>query len=626
MNYRSSLIFYSASCLLIGCFAGVLFYLGTHRLVDLTALERYSPGRPSIVIDDQGNEIMRFQFERRDPVSLSEMPKQLINAFVSAEDHTFFTHYGISPRSIARSVFVNIIQGRKAQGASTITQQLVRHLFYSLEKSFTRKIKEQLLALYIEWRFTKEQILETYLNHIYFGEGVYGVQAAAQRFWNMPVRDLSPAQCATLAGVIRNPGFYCPLIHPKNSIARRNLILKLMFDQGYLDRVAYETAVKEPLQLQSHKDKRAASYVREMIRQYAEEQISHEDLYTGGYVIQTTLNRAAQEHAEHVFNKHLNTLKTAVPQVDGALVCIETGTGAIKALVGGFDFNNSQYNRATQAKRQMGSMFKPVIYTEAIKNGHRFSDTLVDEKISIDGWEPQNVNERYEGQMSLARALSVSNNILSVKLLLEQGVDRIINCAKQFHLPGPFPPYPSLALGCTDCAPIDAVGMINVFANKGVYVEPHLITWIKDRWGNKVIRTRPVVERIIDWQTSSQVARALQLVTENAQRKLPQWPLKGQSLGKTGTTNENRSCWFAGATPTHSTVVYLGCDDNSPMEGRIASSYHAIPLWLEFNTLIENPAATFIFEPTLTRISINPKTGYVSSGSDALSILVPATP
>lgn len=612
----------------LGCLVGGgVFYLGTHRLIDLSALENYNPGRPSVVLDDQGNELFRFQFERRELIPYARIPKRVIHAFISAEDQQFFTHFGISPRGIVRSALVNIAHGRKVQGASTITQQLAKLMFFTSERSFRRKIKEQLLALFLEWRFTKEQILEAYLNHVYFGDGVYGIQAAAQRYWGVSVDQLTVAQSATLAAILPSPErLYNLLSRPENVFKRRNVVLKLMFDQGYLDRRSYELAVREPYEVISERDKKGAVHVRELVRQMCERMVGHDALFTGGYVIQTTINATAQRNAERLFDAHVSMLRKSVePKLDGGLLCIENVTGGIKALVGGYD-PASKFNRAVQARVQMGSMFKPVLYATFVEGGGRFDETRIDEPLSINGWEPKNVTEEFEGTMTLANALMTSNNIVAVKLFIEQGPEKVISGAKRVHLPGPFPPYPSLALGCTECAPIHAAAMINVFANQGIYVEPQLVLWVKDRWGNKIWRARPVQERAFSWQVSSQVARGLQLATDNLKHKLPAWELKGQSLGKTGTTNEQRVCWFAGATPTHSTAIYLACDDNRSLEGRLFSAFHVTPLWVKFNATIENPRTVFVFDPTLERKVINRRSGSTFfAGSDAVEVLVPAS-
>ncbi len=613
-------------CVLFGLICGIGAFLATHRWVDLSALERAPMGRPTILLDDIGTEWARFQLDKRDPIPLAIVPQHLIQAFIATEDHAFFDHYGISIRGIIRSIAVNILRGRKVQGASTITQQLVRLLFLNYERTFTRKTKEQFLSIVVEYQFTKEQILEAYLNNIYFGSDIYGIQAAAQRFWGIPATELKPHQSAVLAAIVRSPNHYCPLFNEKAALERRNLVLKLMYQRGYLTKEALEHELACPIALVKNRQGAIAPHLRESIRQTLEEKFGHQRLYTGGLIVQTTLNRTAQLHAEKVFATHLTNLSKIDAELDGALVCIDNQTAGIKALVGSRDFATSQYNHALQARRQMGSTFKPIVYTAAIENGRKLSDTLIDEPLqSVENWQPHNVQEKFEGTITLAHALMVSNNIIPIKLFLEIGADKIIDCAKRFHLTGALPPYPSLALGCTESTPLQVAALFNTFANRGIYQEPYMIEWVKDDHERKVLKHYPRPERAVSWQVSSQILQGLRLVASHAHHRLGASWVEGDSAGKTGTTNEHRTCWFAGATPTHTTVVYLGRDDNKSLKNRIFSTWHACPLWVDFNRAIEDPKSTFFFEPHMQKMLINERTGLPGAidSPETIAILVP---
>lgn len=611
--------------LLLALLCGIGAYLATHNWVDLSALERTSGNRATILLDDKGHEWTRFQLDRREPIPLSAVPKNLIQAFLATEDHAFFDHYGISLRGIARSIFVNLIKGKKVQGASTITQQLVRLLFLNYERTFTRKTKEQLLSIIVEYQFTKEQILEAYLNNIYFGSDIYGVQAAAERFWGIPAHELKPHQSAVLAAIVRSPNHYCPLFNPQAALQRRDLVLKLMYQRGYLAKDALDHELKQPLALAKKKQVVVAPHFREAIRQILEDKFGHHVLYTGGLVVQTTLNRTAQIQAEKVFTKHLEELSKIDDGIDGALVCLDARTAGIQALIGGRDFASSQFNRALQAHRQMGSTFKPLVYTTVIEAGlHKLNDTLIDEPFqSVENWDPQNVQEKFEGTITLAHALMVSNNIIPVKLFLEVGAQKVIDCAKRFHLTGALPPYPSLALGCTESTPLQSAALFNTFTNKGVYQEPYMIEWVKDGEGRKVLKHYPKQEQAIAWSVSSQIVQGLRLVTQHLKEKLGRW-VDGDSAGKTGTTNENRTCWFAGMTPTQTTVIFLGRDDNRSLKNKIFSSWHACPIWVDFNQTIENPTSGFSLDPNLQKIVIDKRTGQPSTPDQegAVEILV----
>lgn len=607
----------------IGLFCGVFLFFTTNRWLDLSALEQGNSGRPSILLDDEGNEWGRFQLERKEPISLTQLTPLTIKAFLTSEDQEFFMHHGISFRGILRAIKTNLRQHRFAQGASTITQQLVRLLFVSKERTMWRKIREQLLSLLIEQQFSKEQILEAYLNNVYFGTGIYGIQAAAKRFWGIEAKQLSVAQSALLAGLLPSPERYSPLSHETIAKGRRAVVLRSMLNCKAITKEQYEEALEEPLNIHREPTNSIAPHFREWLRRILEERYDRKTLYTGGLIIQTTLNRKAQERAESVFKEHIKRLHSIEPKLDGALVCIDNATAGIKALVGGYDFSVSQFNKATQATRQMGSMFKPIVYTTALLNGITMKDTEKDEPLVIGDWAPQNVSKDFAGIMTFAHGLTISNNILSVKLFLKLGAERIIECAQKFHLPGPFPAYPSLALGCTECTPLQAAAYFAVFPNKGVYTEPHAIEWIKDGWGKKTWKYYAHSETVIDWSISSQMLQVLRLVCIHLKEKMPERWIHGDTAGKTGTTNDNRTCWFAGCTPTHTSVVYLGRDDNEPMEHKIFSAWHALPIWLDFNAIIENTKKNFFFDPQLKRIWINRFSGALAyeGSADAIQLL-----
>jgi penicillin-binding protein 1A len=604
---------------------GMFFFASHHNIVDFSALEQYTPGKPSLVLDDEGNELARFQLDRREQIKLSQMPHHLIQAFVSAEDRTFFNHAGISWKGIVRSLCVNMMRRRKAQGASTITQQLTRLLFFDGNKTFTRKIKEQLVALIIEQQFTKEQILEAYLNHIYFGCGIYGVEAASQRFWGKHAAEITVDEAAVLAGVVRLPLHYCPLIALKNSELRRNVVLRLMYECKVLEQAEYEKYKEVPLVIAQIEKSTSAAHIKEMLRLFLEDLVGKEALYGSGLTIQTTINKTAQASAEKSFSDQCALLKKNIsPAIDGALISMDVATGEIKALVGGYHFATSKFNRATQARRQMGSVFKPLVYAAALNAGHSFADTAVDEPISLmqrsGPWEPHNYNHEFNGQMTLATALSCSNNIVAIKTFLSVGADPIIALAQRCHIAGPFYPYPSLALGCVDVTLKEAVGMFNIFANSGVYVEPHLLKWVKDQWGKKIWKASVRQEVVLSSRISSQVGKVLTMGIERAHKKfLDQW-IDSEALGKTGTTNDSRSCWFAGSTPELTTVVYVGCDDNRSMGENIYPVRTAFPIWLNYHRMMPTVKKKFSFDPSLQEIFVDSATGLTTYAGAANTI------
>lgn len=626
MRFISSLFIFCS--LLVASISGALFFLFNHTWIDLSALECYTVCKPSIVLDDEGNEWARFTLDRRKPINLAALPPHVINAFLAAEDHTFFSHPGISIRGIIRSTLVNLSRGKKVQGASTITQQLVKLLFFDLRRTYERKIKEQILSLVVEKQFSKEHILETYLNHVFFGCGIYGIEAASQRFWGKHACELTYAQAATLAGILRSPTRYCPLNSPHDSLKRRNVILGVMYKLKYITENDYTKSLNEPLNL-IVEDHNTVAHAKEMVRLFIEEHIGRQELYTGGLIIQTTLNKKIQETAYHTFNSHIKKLRTIYhPQTDGGLVALDPQTGGIKALIGGYNFTLSQFNRATQARRQMGSTIKPLIYAQALQQGTSLTSTEIDAPLTLtfdqQEWSPQNSTKRFEGLMTRAYALAHSNNIVTIKTLLDTGIQPVITLARSCGLTGYLPPYPSLALGTANCSVLEVAGMFNIFVNKGTYVEPHLISWVKDESGNKIWKHTTHQKNVLSWSIASQMNKVLTLTVDRF-KKYFTW-LDADSIGKTGTTNDARTCWYTGATPTLTTALYIGCDNNEPLGKHVYAINATLPLWLNFNRALTHPQKKFSYDPHLTEVTIHALTGELlhtdDSDEHAIQLLV----
>lgn len=627
---RSFLYWGFAGCFHVTAFIiGISFFIFRHPIVDFSVLERYDPGKPSLLLDEKGNEWARFQFDKRDPVGIKEMPSHLVHAFIAAEDWQFFNHCGLSWRGIIRSALTNLYHGRIVQGASTITQQLVKLLYFEPTRNFKRKLKEQFFTLLVERQFTKEQILETYLNHVYFGCGIYGVEAASQRFWNKNVQDISVEQAATLAAVVCSPGNYCPLLYPLSSEHRRNVILGKMKHLSFISSDKYVQAKGASLGLVSMDSLNMAPHLKETLRTWLEERFGKQRLYSGGLKIRTTLDPQLQVNAEKAFKKQFKHLRQKLGgDLEGALITISRSSGEIKALVGGVDFSGSQFNRAFQAYRQQGSVFKPVLYATALERGMSLLDTAIDEPLKVQAgnsvWEPRNHTRTFEGEMTLARALSYSNNIISAKTLLEIGVNNVIDCARRCRIKGRLNPYPSLALGCVDSTLFEVVGMFNVFANEGMYVEPHAIKWVKDEWGKKIYRPTYEKEQVISMRIASQIGQALTAGMERKRKFSKEW-LDSAAMSKTGTTNDSRTCWFAGSTPELTTALYVGCDDNRPMGKNIYPVYTAYPVWLNLHKTIKTKTKKFAFDSSLKPVFVDWKTGRIVSNQinkDVHSLLI----
>ncbi len=603
----------------IVCMLSVMFgcvsFIMHNKCIDFSALERYDPGRATILLDCHGNEWARFALDKRKVIRIEELPQHLIQAFLAAEDWHFYDHFGLSIKGIVRSFLVNLYHRRVVQGASTITQQLVRLLFFDHRRTFTRKIKEQLVSLLVEMQFSKDQIFQTYLNHVYFSCGIYGVEAAAQRFWGKSAAEVTLDEAAMLAAIMSSPGTYSPLLNLEAARKRRDVILRKMLRLNFIDQAVCELAIAEPLQVNDAQCFRVGLHAREHIRRFLEKKIGKHALYTGGYRVQTTIDVETQQKAEDAFKSHVAKIrKTINANIDGALLTIDNATGQIRALIGGADFTTSKFNRAFQARRQLGSVFKPLIFAAALQQGMSFADVFVDEPIEITDqygtvWKPNNYNLQFNGEITLAYALSRSNNIVSIKTFAQVGAEPIIALAKKARLLGPFHQYASLSLGCIDTTLHEAVGMFNIFANHGTYVEPHTIVWIKDPWGSKIYKHRSVSEQILPSYISGQVLKVLGLGLDRVRALMPQKWIDCQAASKTGTTNDHRTCWFVGSTPELTTGVYIGCDDNRSMGKSVYPLHTAFPVWIGLHRELISNKKHFSFDPSLREIFIDEKSG-----------------
>lgn len=482
----------------------------------------------------------------------------------------------------------------------------------------------------VEQQFTKEQILQAYLNHVCFGCGIYGIEAASQRFWNKHAHELSIDEAATLAGIIRSPARYCPLIYPLSAEKRRNIVLNKMKYLGFITEAEYGDAFCKPVQVKSKNTDFFAPHVKEMARAYMEEHYGKTALYKQGFVVKTTINKKMQLTAQKIFHDEVTRLRAEFnADIDGGMIVIDRKTGEIKALVGGFDFVSSKFNRVMQARRQIGSTFKPLLYATAIDNGISCMSTQVDEPFELvqnNGvWAPRNYNKKFNGLITLAYALSHSNNIVSIKTFLKIDPHACVALAKKCRLQGPFHTYPSLALGCIDGTLYEVAGMFNVFANDGIYVEPHLISWIRNDLAVRIYKASVNQERVISSSIVGQIASVLSLGLLRVKKLYHRsnW-ITSEAISKTGTTNDSRTCWFVGSTPNLTVAVWIGFDDNRPMGDDVYPIKTAFPIWLAFNKAIESPEKTFSYDPSLQRIVIDERTGEpsVMGKRGAISILV----
>jgi len=606
---------------------GALLYFINKEWVDFSLLECYNVSQPSVILDCEGRELSRFALDKRAPVTYDKMPPILIKAFVAAEDHNFFKHSGISPRGIMRSMLVNLYHRRVVQGASTISQQLVKLMFLSYDRTIYRKLQEVFLAFQLERQLSKEQIMELYLNNIYFGRGIYGVEAACQRLWDKPLNQLTIHQAASLAAVAKSAYLYSPLNAPVNALKRRNVILNSMLKLGFITKGEYDQARKTKLEINDHiSGNPIRLYIQEWVRQWAEGKWGKDALYRHGLRIKTTINLDMQTKAELAFARIVQPLRSRMGDtLNGGMVTLEASTGKMRVMIGGIDFRKSQYNRAMQARRQMGSTFKTILYALGTKAGFQANEVFVDEPLEIPmasgpAWKPKNWTDDFEGPMTLVRALTLSTNMISIKLLFKVGTQNLVRWAHLFGLPDDLPDYPSLALGITEVTVEQNTAAFNVFANNGVYVKPSLIEWVKDMTGNKLWEADfPEQHRVLDSVLYSKMVNMLSHRMNMAQRLSKTGWIDSESIGKTGTTNNFMTTWFVGATPELTTAIYLGHDDNKPV-GLYANST-TFPIWLEFHKAITSKKKHFYLDPSLKEVAINWVTGEPSDRLDDENVI-----
>jgi len=630
-----SLIFYLfliLTAVLIGGAAGFLMY-SMWDLPEIRTLEEYRPSITSRVYSDNNKLLAEFFLENRTPVALTDVPVMLINALIAAEDARFYSHHGLDIRGITRAFARNIRAHKVLEGGSTLTQQLAKVLFLTPERSYTRKLKEMALALRIEQRYTKQEILSLYLNQIYFGSGAYGVESAAQIYFGKSVKDLNIAECALLAGLPRSPKYYSPFRAPQSALGRRAYVLNRMVETGSITRAQADDAKRAPLPSQpTVKVSGPAPYFVEYVRQKVEERFGASILYSGGLNIYTSINDDLQTYAEQAVKDGLAKIearrrrKGASQPLQAALIAIEPLTGHILAMVGGRDFSESQFNRAWQALRQPGSAFKPVIFAVALEQGFGATDILDDSPLTIKvdrkkNWTPENFTHTYQGAVTLRNALAQSLNVPTVKLLEKIGVDETIQYARKFGIRSPLTRYLSLALGSSDVTLFELTSAYTVFANHGTKLGPVSILMITDSSGRVLYTNDALPVQVMKPETSYLITNLLRGVIERGTG----WKareLGRPAAGKTGTTNDYRDAWFMGFTPNLVAGVWVGYDDHRSIGPKETGARAALPIWLEFMKKAHagRDVEDFSVPEGIIFKQVDPKTGLLSTDTCSSSI------
>jgi penicillin-binding protein 1A len=558
---------------------------------NLKSIKDYEPKMTTLVLASDHEVVEEIFEENRRLVPMEMMPALLPKAFVAAEDAHFYEHPGVDVWSIFRALFHNLRSGARAQGGSTITQQVTRSLLLSRKKVYSRKIKEAILAYRIDSVMSKNEILYIYLNQIYLGEGAYGIEAAARTYFNKGVNNLSLGQMALLAGLPQAPSRYSPLKNRGIAKKRQAYVLNRMAEEGYITPEAARNAFKEPLSLYaSPEESFSAGYYMQQVSKYVRSKYGQEMLATGGLTVYTCLDRGIQERAMTSIRRGLAALtgkQKNGKNPQAAMVVMETGTGKVRAVVGGVDFAASQFDRATQARRQPGSAFKPIVYGAALEKGFTPDSILMDEPLSLAGasqgrtWEPKNFDNRYHGPTTLETGLIHSRNIVAIKLLMEVGTSRVVKMAKDLGIHSELKQDLTLALGSSGVSLLEMTGAYSAFANHGNYRPPVFIEKIIDRHGNILEENSFEKVKAMSKKTANQMDYMLQEVIRRGTGRNAQG-LKGSAAGKTGTTDHNMDAWFIGYSRDFLAGVWVGHDKKIALGKDASGGQVAAPIWLDF--------------------------------------------
>ena len=594
---------------------------------DPRQLDQIAPAQTSKLYAADGRFISEIGLERRTLVPLKEIPKSVQAAFVITEDKRFYEHKGIDWVRVFGAVAHNVVSRGFGQGFSTLTMQLARNAFpekISREKTLIRKLRETKIALEIEALYSKDKILELYLNQIYLGNGAYGVETAAQRYFGKSVRDVNLAEAAMLAALPKAPERYNPRRYADRAIQRRNTIIALMRNENAVTENDARLAQAYPLDLARRSDAgELAPYFVEWVRQQLEEQFG-EKLYTDGYKIFTTLDIDVQQAAERNLERQLRAIEAGKygawkhttfeeyiarsaadsegaetsPYLQGALVAMDPRNGAVRALIGGRDFDDSKFNRATQALRQPGSTFKPIVYAEAIHHGLSASHLLDDSPLTLPqfggtDWNPQNYDLKFMGIIPLRQAFYLSRNLATIRLGLELGPQSVIDMGRKLGLTTPIPPYPSIFIGSADVYPIEMIAAYSAFPTLGVRTAPHGIVRVENAKGQVLWEGTPLRYDVLSREEAWLMVNMMKdVLTKGSAAGIGASGFKIPAAGKTGTTNDYTDVWFIGYTADLLAGVWMGFDRPQKIQANAQGGRLAAPAWQGFMTEVYQHRAT----------------------------------
>jgi penicillin-binding protein 1A len=592
----------------VGVAAFWVFTILPQSLPAVSALENFQPVQGSRIYDDNDELLTELHVERRIFVPLAQIPQSLRDAIIATEDRRFFSHWGIDPIGIARAVVQNYRSGRIVEGGSTITQQLTKVLFLTPDRSLERKMKEAVLALELERRYSKDRILEMYLNQVYFGHGAYGVEAAARTYFGKSVAELTTRESALLAGLPRAPSGYSPFEHPQLAKSRRDLVFRRLVEYGSLQEAEAKRLTRTDLGLIPPERRRTTGqYFLEYVQQTLEAKYGADLVFKGGLNVYTTLNPSMQLAAEQSLRDGLKALEAraakgkAAEHPEGAVVTIDVGTGHVKALVGGYDFFRSEFNRAVQARRQPGSAFKPFVYLAALEAGltpaSRLDDSPVTYPVGRNGsaWKPENYDRKYRGQTTLQQAVEESVNVVTVKLLERVGINRTIQVARRLGITSPLTTDLTLALGTSDLTLLEITAAYGAFANHGTWLPPTTVRHVTDAQGKLLDEHVPDGRQAVSPETAYVMTHMLRGVVERGTGQGAK-ALGRPVAAKTGTTNDYSNAWFIGYTPRLATGVWVGYDRPRSLGRDETGSRVAVPIWTAYMARIlgDTPREDFV--------------------------------
>jgi penicillin-binding protein 1A len=595
-------------CLVLGLWAaiglvGAVVWAGAH-LPAIQSLE--IPKRPPTIeiVGADGSVLAQRGEMAGANVSLKELPPYLPNAFIAIEDRRFYSHHGVDPVGIARAAVANLLHRGVSQGGSTLTQQLAKNLFLTQERTMQRKLQEVELALWLERKHSKTELLELYLNRVYFGSGAYGVEAAAQRYFGKSARHVTLAEAAMLAGLVKSPSRLAPNRNPEGAEKRAQIVLAAMADAKFITDTQAQTSITHPPVSVRPAGAGTVNYVADWIGEVLDDLVGQVEQ---SIVVETTIDPKLQSVAEAAIIDELAAKSVKFNVTQGALVAMSPD-GAVRAMVGGRNYGESQYNRAVTAKRQPGSAFKPFVYLTAIEAGLTPDSVRQDAPLDLKGWKPENYSREYFGPVTLTQALAMSLNTVAVRVGLEVGPKNVVRTAHRLGIASKLDANPSIALGTSEVSMIELVGAYAPFANGGLGISPHVVTRIRTLDGKLLYARQPdQLAQVIEPRNVAMMNVMMQetLISGTARKaEIPGWV----AAGKTGTSQDFRDAWFIGYTANLVTGVWLGNDDNSPTKKATGGGL-PVEVWTRFMRIAHQgvPVAALpnaqVAPPTLAQIA-----------------------